>query len=109
MESSVALESQKDATHRNRNEKEHSIKSFYEESLRTKDKDIDDLQKKLLVKEADLKELILKYNALEKKLSALVETQDRLRDFENKVMNIGADANLLKNMAEMIRSRGGQK
>jgi len=24
-------------------------------------------------------------------------------------MNIGADANLLKNMAEMIRSRGGQK
>ena len=55
MESSIALEGQKDAVHRNRNEKEQSMKSFYEESLKTKDRDIDDLQKKLVVKEADLK------------------------------------------------------
>lgn len=64
MESSVALETSKEAAQRNRNEKEQSLRGFYEESLRTKDRDIDDLQKKLQLKEADLKELILKYNAL---------------------------------------------
>jgi len=38
-----------------------------------------------------------------------VETQDRLREFENKVMNIGADTSLLRNMADMIRNRAVPK
>lgn len=106
MESSVALEEQKDASSRNKQSQQTSMKSFYEETLNSKNRDIEDLKHKLTEKDSDLRDLIVKYNALEKKLAALLETQEKLRDFETKVVSLGQDTNILKNMAEMIKSRG---
>jgi chromosome segregation ATPase len=106
MESSVALEEQKDASSKNKQSQQTSMKSFYEETLNSKNRDIEDLKHKLTEKDSDLRDLIVKYNALEKKLAALLETQEKLRDFETKVVSLGQDTNILKNMAEMIKSRG---
>lgn len=38
-------------------------------------------------------------------MAALLESQEKLRDFENRVMNLGMDNNLVKNMAELFRAR----
>lgn len=50
-----------------------------------------------------IRELVAKYNELEKNLKDLLESQKRLTDFENRVINLGMDQNLIKNMAELLR------
>lgn len=45
----------------------------------------------------------MKYNELEKNLKDLLESQKKLTDFENRVLNLGMDQNLIKNMAELLR------
>lgn len=72
MESSVALEEQKDSANKNRQMQESSLKTFYEDTIKAKNKDIEDLKHKLNEKETDLRDLIVKYNVLEKKLAALL-------------------------------------
>ncbi len=63
------------------------------------------LKQQLLEKEADIRDLIVKYKDLEKKLAILLESQERLREFEQRVMNLGMDNNLVKNLAELFRTR----
>lgn len=53
-------------------------------------------------KEQDIRDLIVKYNGLEKRLEMLLESQEKVRDFEEKVKNLGLDDNLVKNMAELF-------
>lgn len=50
-----------------------------------------------------IRELVVKYNELEKNLKDLLESQKKLTDFENRVLNLGMDQNLIKNMAELLR------
>ena len=46
--------------------------------------------------------MIGKYNQLENRLKELLEAQDKLSDFEKKIVNLGLDQNLVKNMGELF-------
>lgn len=70
--------------------------------LASRESDNEALRQQIHMKECDLRDLIIKYNHLEKKLRELMEAQDKLSDFENKIVNLGLDQNLVKNMAELF-------
>lgn len=81
---------------------ELSLKEYYEDKIKSREKDISHLQAVLAGKEQDIRDLIVKYNGLEKRLEMLLESQEKVRDFEEKVKNLGLDDNLVKNMAELF-------
>ena len=56
-------------------------------------------------KEEDIRELILKYNGLEKRFDMAMEAQDKIREFEEKIRQLGLDNNLVKNMAELFNKK----
>ena len=80
------------------NENEVAMKDYYESKMTSKDKDIEALKEQLHEKENDIRQLIGKYHQLECRLKELLEAQDKLRDFEEKIVNLGLDQNLVKNM-----------
>ena len=86
------------------NKNEMAMRNYYEDKLNHKEKELAALREQLLEKESDIRDLIKRYNELERKLAVLVESQDKLRDFEQRVMNLGMDNNLVKNMAELFRA-----
>ncbi len=51
--------------------------------------------------------MIVKYNGLEKRMEALLASQEKLRDLEEKIKNLGMDNNLVKNMAELFNRPQG--
>ncbi len=81
---------------------EMSLKEYFEDKLASREKDVAHLQAVLAGKEQDIRDLIVKYNGLEKRLEALLASQEKLRDLEEKVKSLGLDANLVKNMAEIF-------
>ena len=103
LESSAAIEEEKKKVRVMMGQNEVSLKVYYEEKVDSKDKDIKTLKKLLAEKEDDVRDLIMKYNALEKRLELLMDTQTKLIDFQEKVKNIGMDNNLVKNLAELFR------
>ncbi len=56
-------------------------------------------------KDYDLRAVISKYNTVEKKLKQLLEAQNKLSEFENKITQLGLDQNLVKNMAELFMKK----
>lgn len=64
-----------------------------------------ELKKQLGYKEEDLRNLGEKYHRLEQKLEMVMESQEKLRSMENKIVAIGQENNLVKNLAEIIKSR----
>ena len=52
--------------------------------------------------------MVNKYNEVKRKLSEMLEAQDKLSDFENKLVNLGLDQNLIKNMAELFMKSSSQ-
>lgn len=61
---------------------EMSLKEYFEEKLISREKDIEHLQTVLAGKEQDIRDLIIKYNGLEKRLETMLASQDKLRDLE---------------------------
>lgn len=57
----------------------------------------------LAEKETDLRDIITKYKDLERKLALALESIDKLTDLENRVLNLGMDNNLIKNLAELFK------
>ena len=53
-------------------------------------------------KETDVRGLIEKYKQLQKKLRELLEAQEKLSNMEEKIVNMGMDQNLIKNIGEMF-------
>jgi chromosome segregation ATPase len=84
---------------------EVTLKEYFEEKLKSKDKDVDSLSQKLAEKEEDIRSLIVKYNALEKRFDLAMEAQEKIRDFEEKIRKLGLDQNLVKNMAELFAAK----
>lgn len=78
------------------------MKDYYEMKVASLEKDVEALQKHLTEKETDLRDVVGKYNHVEKRLKELLEAQDKLTDFENKIIHLGLDQNLIKNMAELF-------
>ena len=85
------------------NQSEVAMKDYYENKLNSKERDIENLKKQMAEKDYDLRAVIGKYNAVEKKLKQLLEAQSKLTDFEKKVMELGLDQSLVKSMAELFK------
>lgn len=84
---------------------EVTLKEYFEEKLKSKNLDIESLERKVTEKEEDIRELIVKYNALEKRFDMAMEAQDKIREFEEKIRQLGLDNNLVKNMAELFNKK----
>ena len=82
LESSAAIEDEKNRFKIRMSENEIGLKVYFEEKVQSKDKDIKALQALLSEKEFDIRDLIKKYNALEKRLEMLMETQDKLVELQ---------------------------
>ena len=82
---------------------EVTLKQYFEDKLKSKDKDVESLENKLTEKQEDIRSLIVKYNALEKRFDLAMEAQEKIRDFEDKIRKLGLDQNLVKNMAELFK------
>ncbi len=54
-------------------------------------------------KEESIRELLTQYAALEKRFDMMMESNTKLRDFEEQVKRLGLDENLVKNMAELFK------
>ena len=80
------------------------MKDYYEQKLVSREHDLEAVKKQLGEKECDLRDVINKYHHIEKKLKQLLEAQEKLSEFENKIVNLGLDQNLIKNMVEMFSS-----
>jgi hypothetical protein len=102
LESCAAIEDEKEKVRVMMNKNEVSMKDYYEVKLASREKDNSTLKNQLHEKETDLRNVITKYTHLERKLKDLLEAQDKLSDFENKIINLGMDQNLIKNMAELF-------
>lgn len=83
---------------------EVAMKDYYENKLTSREHDNQNLKKQLTEKESDLRNIITKYNHLQRKLKELLEAQNKLSDFENKIIQLGLDQNLIKNMAELFHN-----
>lgn len=102
LESCAAIEDEKSKMRIMMGNNEVSMKEYFEDKVASREKDIEHLQAVLAGKEQDIRDLIVKYNGLEKRLEALLSSQDKLRDLDEKVKNLGLDNNLVKNMAELF-------
>lgn len=85
------------------NQSEVAMRDYYETKLNSKEKDIENLKKQMTEKDYDLRAVITKYNTVQKKLKSLLEAQNKLSEFEAKIVNLGLDQNLVKNMAELFK------
>ena len=84
---------------------EVTLKEYFEEKLKSKNADIESLERKVAEKEEDIRDLIVKYNALEKRFDMAMDAQDKIREFEEKIRQLGLDNNLVKNMAELFNKK----
>ncbi len=102
LESCAAIEDERTKIKTLMGNNEVGLKEYFEEKLMSREKDVAHLQSVLAGKEQDIRDLIVKYNGLEKRMEALLASQEKLRDLEEKVKNLGLDNNLVKNMAELF-------
>jgi hypothetical protein len=109
LESQAAIEDEKSKVKMIMNQSEVSMKDYYENKLHSKERDIDGLKKQMSEKDYDLRAIIGKYNTLEKKMKQLLEAQDKLSEFEQKVVHLGLDQNLIKNMGELFMKHNNGK
>lgn len=64
-----------------------------------------DLRQQLKEKNEDIRRHCEKEKGLEEKIEKLVEGEQRLTRMEEKVINIGQENNLVKNISELVKSR----
>ena len=79
------------------------MKDYYESKIAGRELDNQNIKKQLYEKATDLRNVVAKYAQLELRLKDVLESQEKLTDFENKMLNLGLDQNLIKNMAELFK------
>lgn len=82
LESCAAIEDEKGKMRVLMGNNEVSLKDYFEDKVASKDRDIEHLQTLLTNKEQDIRDLIIKYNGLEKRLEAMLASQDKLRELD---------------------------
>ena len=106
LESNANIEEEKNKIRMLMGTHEVTLKEYYEDKVKGKNSQIDNLERTLKEKEEDIRDLIVKYNALEKRLTMVMENQEKLTDFEEKVKKLGLDDSLIKGMAELFMKKG---
>ena len=105
IESSAALEQEKDENRKKVDDGEGKWKRFYVEAVKSKDKEIEELKRRLFEKDEDIREVEGKVAGLEREMGVMMDGLEGLRELEKKVMGLGLDAGLVKNMAELFKER----
>ena len=82
---------------------EVSLREYFEDKIKTKEKDVESLRKQLAEKEESIRDVVTQYAALERRFEMMMETNTKLREFEEQVKHLGLDENLVKNMAELFK------
>lgn len=82
---------------------EVSLREYFEDKMRNKEKDVQSLRKQLAEKEESIRDVVTQYAALERRFEMMMETNTKLREFEEQVKHLGLDENLVKNMAQLFR------
>jgi predicted nucleic acid-binding Zn-ribbon protein len=67
--------------------------------------ELGELKRQLAYKEEDLRAMNEKYHRLEQKLEMVMESQEKLKVMESRIVALGQDNNLVKNFAEIIKTR----
>lgn len=78
-------------------------KKTYKEQMESKSREIEQLKRRLLMKEQDLREGENREKDLEMRLEGFVQLLKTKSDLEKKVMSLGMDNNLIKNQAELFK------
>lgn len=58
---------------------EVSIREYFEDKLKSKEKDVDSLRRQLAEKEESLRDLLTQYAALEKRFDMMMESNTKVR------------------------------
>lgn len=103
MESEVNINDEKEKHRSVAKMSEDSLREYFERKIRELEADKAELQRINTTQSEQISELVVRYNELERNLKELLESQKRLTDFESRVINLGMDQNLIKNMAELLR------
>ena len=82
---------------------EVSLREYFEDKMRNKEKDVQSLRKQLAEKEESIRDVVTQYAALERRFEMMMETNTKLREFEEQVKHLGLDENLVKNMAQLFK------
>jgi hypothetical protein len=80
------------------------FKKFYEGRISTLEQEKADLKEVISSKEEKITSLVQKYQELEKTMKSTLAKIKKRTELETKVMNLGMDNNLVKNMAEILRN-----
>ena len=103
MESEVNINDEKEKRQSVAKNSEDALREYFERKIKELEADKKELQQINTTQSEQISELVAKYNSLERNLKELLETQKRLTDFETRVLNLGMDQNLIKNMSELLR------
>ncbi len=105
LESSAAIEDEKSKVKIMLGKNEVALKDYYETKLASREHDNASLRTQLAEKESDLRQVAVRYAHLERRLNELLNAQSSLSDFENKIIHLGLDQNLIKNLGELFRKQ----
>jgi septal ring factor EnvC (AmiA/AmiB activator) len=84
---------------------ENKLKKFYNDQIKSKEKEIEELKRRLYEKDSDNRDIENKVADFERKLQTMMDGQTKLRDLEVRTMNLGMDNNLVKNTAELFKNQ----
>lgn len=73
--------------------------------MKSKDKQIEQLKRRLFEKDGDTRDAENKTHEVEKKLQVMMDGQGKLRELEIRAMNLGMDNNLVKNTSQLFKYR----
>ena len=82
---------------------EDNLKRYYSEEIQKLEDDIASLRKQLAYKEEDLRSKDDSIHKLQLKLDTVLQSQETLRGMEDKVLQLGQENNIVKNIAEVAR------
>lgn len=102
------LASQKERVNQSKKISEDRLTKQNREEQQRLNKQIEELRKQLAYKEQDLRNKAEDYHLLEQKMTLVIESQDKLRNIEHRIINLGQENNLVKNFAEIIKSKSSR-
>ena len=94
MESEVSINDEEEKHRSVFKNSEDALRDYFERKIKELEADKKELQQINSTQSEQISELVAKYNALERNLKELLDTQKRLMDCETRV-NLGMDQNLI--------------
>lgn len=79
-----------------------NFKQYYQEKLKRVEDEKAELKKIITSQYEQITELVKKYKQTEEDLKQAVKVMKKRTELEEKVMNIGLDTNLIKNMTQLL-------